>query len=104
MRAALLAGALLLMGCASITPDLGKQLSAAQDAVAAGATGVHQAYVTGVIPKTQVRQAAALVDKTDDISKAARTALAAGDIGTVQGDIAAINQIAAEIVKLETPQ
>lgn len=98
------ASALALSACATAQSSEGKGLSAAQDAVAAALTGVHQAYVAGVIPKANVVKAAALGDQADDLSKAARQAYAAGDASTAQGEITQIATLAAEIVSLEHVQ
>lgn len=97
----LAASALALSACATAQSDEGKGLSAAQDAVAAAASGVHAAYVAGVIPKAQVVKAAALVDQADALSIAARQAYAAGDASTALGAIAQITTIATELVALE---
>jgi hypothetical protein len=102
----LLAGTILMMvaACATAQSDEGKGLAAAQDAVAAAAQGVHQAYTTGVISKAQVVKAAALVDQADQLSIAARAAYASGDATTATGEITQIATLATEIVALEKPQ
>lgn len=98
-----LLAALALSACATAPTDEGRALSAAQDAVAAAAQGVHSAYASGLISKAQVAKAAALVDQADDLSLAARKAYAAGDAATTQGEIAQIATLATEIVALEKP-
>jgi len=103
-RLLIIAACAALAACATAPANEGKGLSAAQDAVAAAAQGVHLAYTTGTISKAQVQAAAKLVDKADDVSVAARKAYAAGDINTYNGAIAQINTLAAQIVALEKPQ
>lgn len=76
-------------------------MSAAQDAVATAAAGVHQAYAAGLVSKAQVQKAAVLVDQADDLSRAARAAYAAGDGNTAAGDVAQLVTIAAELAALK---
>jgi hypothetical protein len=96
-------GLTILVACATAQSDEGKALSAAQDAVAHAASGVHAAYVAGVISKAQVTQASKLVDQADNAAIAARAAYRAGDSSTAAGAVAQITTLAAEIVALEKP-
>ncbi len=98
------AGALALSACVTAQPDEGRALAAAQDAVAAAAQGVHQAYVAGVISKVQVQKAAQLVDLADAASIAARKAYASGDASSAAGALAQLTALTAEIIALEKPQ
>jgi hypothetical protein len=97
-------GALTLTACATAPATEGQTIAAAQDAVAAAAQGVHQAYVAGVISKAQVQAADELADQADNLSIAARQAYAAGDASTAQGDIAQIATLANELLLMEKPQ
>lgn len=94
---AALAGLFLLAACATAQGNEGKGLSAAQDSVAAAAQAVHAAYASGAISKAQVARAAALVDKADDLSRAARAAYASGDASTASGDVSQILALVAQI-------
>lgn len=96
--------AICLAGCTTTKLGAGRSLAAAQDAVAAGATGVHQAYVAGRISKAQVQQADRLVDQADDAAKAARVTYGTGDFSTPQATINVILNLAAQIVALEIPK
>lgn len=105
LRTILIVGAAVaavnLAACATAQVNEGRGLSAAQDSVAAAAQAVHAAYASGVITKAQVAKAAALVDRADDLSRAARAAYAAGDASTAAGDVAQIVTIAAELNALK---
>ena len=98
---ALLAIGLLTASCASGQATEGKDLAAAQTAVATAVQGVHSAYVAGLISKANVQAADKLADRADDISKAARAAYAAGDATTAQGAITQLATLASQIVALE---
>lgn len=105
MKAALIAlAALTLTACATAPATEGRTLAAAQDAVAAAAQGVHQAYASGLITKAQVQSADKLVNQADTLSVAARAAYSAGDASTAQGDVAQLTTLATEILALEHAQ
>jgi hypothetical protein len=95
--------ALALGACATAQLDTGKTLAAAQSAVAAATTGVHQAYAAGLISKAQVAGADALVDRADTAGKAARAAYAAGDLSTAQAAVATMTALAVQIIAMEKP-